>query len=234
MKKMLMSVLIVVVLLGLVGCAQPSAGEIVRSEKQRVTSPNVSEADLTMLVDGNGAFAFDMYQFLRKEDGNFFYSPYSISLALVMTYGGARGETAHQMADTLHFILPEERLHPAFNGLDIELGQRGEGAKGKDGKGFKLNIVNAIWGQKEYQFLDAFIDLLAENYGTELRTMDFASEPEESRVTINNWVSDQTEGRIEDLIPQGVINTLTRLLLTNAIYFSAAWQLHQDDVLCTS
>jgi len=209
---------------GLIACAQPVYGEVIQSEKQRVTSPDVNESDLATLVSGNNAFAFDVYQVLREEDGNLFYSPYSISLALAMTYAGARGETAQQMADTLHFILPQDRLHPAFNGLDIELARRGEGAKGKDGEGFRLNIVNAIWGQKDYEFLSEFLDLLAENYGAGLRILDFVSAPEESRITINNWVSDQTEGRIEDLIPQGLIDALTRLVLTNAIYFNAAWQ----------
>jgi len=229
MKKIFMSALIAIVLLGVTACTQPVAGEILRSEKQRATSPEVSETDLTTLVSGNSAFAFDLYQALREEEGNLFYSPYSISLALAMTYAGASGETAQQMADTLHFALSPDALHPAFNSLDIELGQRGEGAEGADGEGFRLNIVNAIWGQKDYQFLTTFLDVLAENYGAGLRLLDFINTPEESRITINNWVSDQTEGRIEDLIPQGVIDALTRLVLTNAIYFNAAWQYPFDE-----
>jgi len=127
------------------------------------------------------------------------------------------------MAKTLHFILPQDRLHPTFNGLDIELARRGEGAEGKDGEGFRLNIVNALWGQDEYGFLSEYLNVLAENYGAGLRLLDFRNAPEESRVTINDWVSDQTEDRVEDLIPQGVIDELTRLVLTNAIYFNAAW-----------
>ncbi|MDP3955293.1 MAG: serpin family protein, partial [bacterium] len=95
---------------------------------------------------------------------------------------------------------------------------------GKDDKGFRLHIVKAIWGQKDYKFLPEFLDLLAENYGTGLRVLDFIKETEPSRITINKWVSDQTEERIKDLIPQGAINELTRLVLTNAIYFNAAWQ----------
>lgn len=224
MKRTSIFVILLVVMLGLTACAQPVSGEVIRSEKQRLTSPDVNEVDLAALVDGNNAFAFDLYQALREEDDNLFYSPYSISLALAMTYAGARSETAQQMADTLCFSLPQDRLHPAFNSLDIEMAQRGEGAQGKDGEGFRLNIVNAIWGQKDYKFLAEFLDVLAEDYGAGLRILDFASAPEESRVTINNWVSDQTEGRIEDLIPQGLINALTRLVLTNAIYFNAAWQ----------
>ena len=224
MKKVFLCVLMVVVLLSSIGCAQPVAGEMIQSDKQRVTSPDVNEADRRTLADRNSTFAFDLYQALREEDGNLFYSPYSISLALVMTYAGARGETAQQMVDTLYFALDQDSLHPAFNSLDIELASRGKGAKGKDEEGFRLNIVNAIWGQRGYKFLSDFLDVLAENYGAGLRSLDFASSPEESRVTINNWISEQTEGRIQDLIPQGLIDVTTTLVLTNAIYFNAAWQ----------
>jgi len=225
MKKVFLCVLAVALLSGLVACAQPVVGgELIQSEKQRITSPEVGEADLTTLVSGNSAFAFGLYQALRDEDGNLFYSPYSISLALAMTYAGARGETAQQMADTLHFTLSQDRLHPAFNSLDLELGQRGQGAKGKDERGFRLNIVNAIWGQKDYHFLATFLDTLAENYGAGLRVLDFTEEPEKSRIVINDWVREETEGRIKDLLPPDSIDLLTRLVLTNAIYFNAAWQ----------
>ena len=240
MKKIFMSALMAIIMVGLVACTQPVAGPevkpepkpevrpvaaaIVQSEKLRVTSPKADEADLVTLVDGNSAFALDLYQELKEKDGNLFYSPYSISAALAMTYAGARGETEQQMADALNFDLPQNQLHPAFNLLDQELARRGEGAKGKDEEGFRLHVVNAIWGQKEYTFLPTFLDILAENYGAGLRILDFANAPEESRLTINNWVSDQTENRIKDLIPQGMIDIFTRLVLTNAIYFNAAWQ----------
>ena len=150
-NKVFQGVLMVALMLSLVACAPPAAGGLIQSEKQRVTSPDVSEGDLATLANGNSNFAFDLYQALREEEGNLFYSPHSISLALAMTYAGARNETEQQMADTLHFTLSQSRLHPAFNSLDLELGRRGEGAKGKDGKGFRLNIVNAIWGQKDYE-----------------------------------------------------------------------------------
>ena len=218
------------VLLSLVGCSSsggllPIASvSLAQSSKARLTSPNVAPSDLTDAASGNNAFAFDLYRSLRKEkaDGNLFYSPFSISLALAMTYAGARGQTEQQMGQTLHF-LPQSQLHPALNRLDLELAQRGKDAKGKDGKGFRLNIANAIWGQQGYRFLPAFLDLLAENYGSGLRLLDFAANPESARVTINNWISDQTEGKIKDLIPQGTLDKLTRLVLTNAIYFNAAW-----------
>jgi len=217
------SVFMLTLLVGLGACGQATGGDLLQSDEPRETAPDVGDTDLEALVEGNSAFAFDLYQQLRDEEGNLFYSPYSISLALAMTYGGARGETEAQMADALSFSLPQNQLHPAFNALALELESRGEGAEGKDGEGFRLNIVNAIWGQLDYEFLSDFLDLLAVNYGAGLRVLDYINSPEESRVTINDWVADQTEGRIEDLIPQGIISPMTRLVLTNAIYFNAAW-----------
>lgn len=224
MKKLILIVIAVVLVLGTASCTQTVYGEVLQSDKNRETSPDVSGVDLQALVSGNSAFAIDLYQELNKADGNLFYSPYSISLALAMTYAGAGGMTEQQMAETLHFILEQESLHPAFNSLDIELASRGEGAEGKDEEGFRLNIVNAIWGQKDYEFLSEYLDVLAENYGAGLRLLDFIQAPEDSRVTINDWVSEQTEGRIEELIKKGIISSITRLVLTNAIYFNAAWQ----------
>ena len=224
MKKIILFLLVSAIVFGIMGCAQAVSGEVLQSDKPRDTSPSVDEADLASLVAGNNAFAFDLYQALKQTDGNIFYSPYSISEALAMTYAGAHGETEESMSEALNFILSQEHLHPAFNSLDLQLKQRGEGAKGKDEEGFRLNVVNAIWGQKDYQFLDEYLDVLAQNYGAGLRIMDFINKAEESRITINNWVSEQTEERIKDLIPQGSVNESTRLVLTNAIYFNAAWR----------
>ena len=201
-----------------------ASGATLQSEKMRIVELEVSESDQTDLTDGNGAFAFDLYQKLKTSEGNLFYSPYSISAALAMTYAGASSTTAALMATALHFNLSQEKLHPAFNWLDSELAKRGEGAEGKDDEGFRLNVVNAIWGQKGYGFKVAFLDTLAENYGAGLRILDFISEPDKSRVTINDWVNEQTEKRIQNLIAPGGITPLTRLVLTNAIYFNAAWE----------
>ena len=195
----------------------------VKSAKAREAAPDVPASDVAELVAGNSSFAFDLYRVLAGSEGNFFYSPYSISAALAMTYAGARADTERDMAEALHFLLSQERLHPAFNGLDQELAGRGEGAEGKDDKGFRLNVVNAIWGQAGYRFLDEFLDVLAENYGAGLRVLDFATAPEAARLTINDWVAEQTEGRIKDLIPAGIVDATTRLVLTNAVYFNAAW-----------
>jgi serpin B len=230
--KGLIVMLVLVLLLPLIASiqmGQPVSGDVLQSDKERITSPDATSNEQALLVEGNSAFAFELYQALKGKEGNLFYSPYSISLALAMTYAGARGQTAQQMADTLQFMLEQDRLHPAFNWLDAELASRGEGAQGKDGEGFRLNVVNAIWGQNDYEFLPAFLDVLAENYGAGLRILDFINEAEKSRLTINEWVSDQTEGRIEDLIPQGAIDALTRLVLTNAIYFNAAWEYPFDE-----
>ncbi|NIN63792.1 MAG: serpin family protein [Anaerolineae bacterium] len=235
MKSLLLVAPLVLAVLGLVGCCtllgtpsdQVPSGGILRSKKPRVTSPDVAAADLAELVAGNSAFAFDLYQTIRGEEGNLFLSPYSISLALAMTYAGARGDTEQQMADTLHYSLPQGRLHPAFDALDLELASRAEGAEGQDGR-FRLNIANSIWGQTGYSFLAQFLDVLAQNYGAGLRVLDFVNEPEDSRVTINDWVSDETEAKIEDVLPPNSITPSSVLVLTNAIYFNAAW-LHPFD-----
>jgi serpin B len=221
--------LISAILIGtLAACSQTVSADVLKSDKPRET-PAVSQTDTAKLVEGNSTFAWDLYQILNKQEGNIFFSPYSISEALAMTYGGARGTTEQQMANALKFLMSQDLLHPAFNGLDQELAMRGQGAQGKDEKGFRLNVVNAIWGQKGYPFLSSYLDLLAQNYGAGLRVLDFAKSPEPSRQTINNWVSEQTEGKIQDLLPEGSITDLTRLVLTNAIYFNAAW-LHQFKV----
>ncbi len=225
MKKLVVVLLLMVVVsvIFLTQLPQPAIAEV-KSGKQRINLPDISPDDQALLVEGNTAFAFKLYQELVKaNEDNLFYSPYSVSLALAMAYAGAKGGTTQQMADTLEFLLDPEKLHPAFNWLDTVLASRGKGAQGKDEKGFRLNIVNAIWGQKDYEFLSTFLDVLAENYGAGLKILDFVTETERSRQTINKWVSDQTEGRIKDLIPQGAISPLTRLVLTNAIYFNAAW-----------
>jgi serpin B len=198
--------------------------KVLHSEMQRDTSPDVLPADLEELVAGNRAFAADFYQAVRDRDGNLFYSPYSLSTALAMTYAGARENTAIQMADVLHLSLPQERLPPAFNALDLELASRGSQSGGADEpQPFQLSVANSLWAQYDYPFLAEFMDLLARNYGAGLRLADFASSPEPARQEINDWVYRETQEKISDLIPEGAIDELTRLVLANAIYFKADW-----------
>ncbi len=204
------------------GCASPAKGAVLQSDKPRLAS-DATGAETAELVAGNSAFAFDLYQALRQDAaGNLFYSPHSISLALAMTYAGARGETEKQMATTLHYTLPQEQLHSAFNSLDATLAGYSD-PENEDA--FRLNIANAIWGQDGYEFLPPFLDTLAENYGAGLRTVDYINATEAARQTINDWVSDETEKKIQDLIPPGTLDSLVRLVLTNAIYFNGKWVL---------
>ncbi len=216
------------------GEAQPTPGtsEGGQLEPSPVPSTSTGTADIPSLVKGNNAFALALFEVLRSEKGNLFFSPYSISAALAMTYAGARGETELQMAKALQFALPQAKLHPAFQALGAELAKRGEGAKASDGKGFRLNIVNALWGQEGYQFLQAYLDLLSAFYGAGMERVDY-SQPDKARALINDWVSKQTEERIQDLIPEGGVNELTRLVLTNAIYFNAAWATQFDEAYTT-
>ena len=217
----------------LASCAPGPIGDpdVIRSKETRDTAPSVADADLAELVRGNNAFALDLYHAWRERGGNLFYSPYSVSVALAMTYAGARGETEQQMKEALHFTLEQEALHAALNALDQELARRAQGAREETGTPFELNIANSIWGQEGYEFLDRFLDLLAQNYGAGLRLTDFVKDPEGSRRAVNDWVSEETKDRIKDLIPQGVIDSLTRLVLANAIYFKASWAHPFDESL---
>lgn len=206
-------------------CSDPEkAGCVIRSDKQRIQSPDVPAADQTALVKGNSGFALDLYQQIRDKPGNLFYSPFSISMALAMTWAGAKNETESAMAGTLRFTLPQDKLHPAFNWLDLELGSRGKNAKASDGKGFRLNVVNALWGQIGYNFEAPFLDTLGVNYDAGMRIVDFQKDPQGSADLINGWVKTETEGKIDKLVPVEAISDATVLILTNAIYFNAAWK----------
>jgi len=204
---------------------------VAASDLERDLDSEVSDSDYETLLEGNLRFALDLYQQLRSEEtGNLFYSPYSISVALAMTWAGARGNTADEMADVLHFALEQEELHPAFNKLDLYLTSLGQETEDEE---FILSIENAIWGEETYTFLDDFLDLLAVNYGAAMNLLDFLSHPDESREIINQWVEDQTNGKIEDLLPENSIGPDTALVLTNAIYFYGSW-LYQFDEEFTS
>jgi serpin B len=199
------------------------AGCVVVSEEQRIQSPDVPSADASALVSGNTNFAFELYQQLSSEPGNLFYSPYSISAALAMTWAGARGQTETDMAATLDFKLPQAQLHPAFNQLDQALMSRGKDAKGSDGQPFRLRVANALWGQINYPFEQPFLDVLGENYGAGMHVVDFEGNTSKAIDLINTWVDTNTEGKIKELVNEMSVDTSTRLVLTNAIYFNASW-----------
>src|SRR5919199_433478 len=170
------------------------------------------------VVKGNNAFALDLYRQLGNQPGNLFVSPYSLSTALAMTYAGARGQTATEMSKVLHFTLGQEDLHPAFAALKAQLD-----AQKQQGEGIQLKMANRLWGQKGYDFLKPFKQLTQDSYGAALEEVDFSGDTEQARRTINQWVAQQTQEKIQDLIPPGILNSLTRIVLTNGIYFKGSW-----------
>jgi serpin B len=173
--------------------------------------------DVAVVVKGNNEFALALYDRLRERDGNLFFSPYSISNALAMTAAGARGETLDQMTKTLRLEVDQAKRDLAFQGLIDALNGKPED------RTFQLSVANALWGQKGYHFLPEFLKLTETNYRAGLRQVDFAGDSEKARQTINHWVEEKTQDKIKDLLAPGVIDGATRLVLTNAIYFKAAW-----------
>lgn len=187
-------------------------------------SPEAQE-DVASLVAGNTAFALDLYHQLRQgTDGNLLVSPYSISLALAMAFAGARGETADQMSKVLQF--PDPDVHDAFAALTDDLLTRGniepDEDQGQVANG--LRIANALWGEQTFPFSADFAARLEASYGAGLQETDFAGAPDVARGEINAWVEEQTEDRIQDIVPAGAIDPRTRLVLANAIYFYGSWR----------
>ncbi len=180
----------------------------------QVQSP---EAPPSEVVASMNHFAWDLYSRLAgQSQENLFLSPASISTALVMTYAGARENTATQMAEVLH--LPASRVHEGFGAMVRYLNHLGSQ------EDLELSMANALWAQQGYPFLTEFTELLDTRYDAGLRLVDFAGETEAARQTINEWVEEQTNEKIQDLIPRGVLSGDTRLVLTNAIYFLGNWQ----------
>jgi serpin B len=199
------------------------------AQKAREMNP---DENTSLVALGNNRFALQLYQKLRDSEGNLFFSPYSISTALAMTYAGARGQTQEQMAQvlclpTLKAVLetlgadrppmsPEEFAR-VFAGIIKDLNVRG----GR--KTYELRVANALWGQKDYEFLASFVKLVEDQYGGHLERVDFVAAAEKARRTINAWVEKQTNDKIKDLISPGALDAMTRLVLTNAIYFKGNW-----------
>jgi len=167
------------------------------------------------VVEANNKFALDFYSNINeKEEGNIFYSPYSISTALAMTYEGARGQTAEEMQSVFYF--PDDdvrrsnfaRIYNQLNPANVP---------------YQLSTANSLWAQEDYVFLDEYFNVTEKYYGGKVTNLDFIGKTEKSRQTINTWVEDQTNDKIKDLFPQGMIRPDTRLVLTNAIYFKGMW-----------
>lgn len=184
-----------------------------------------------MIVRANNSFAIQLYGRLCDRQGNLFCSPYSISTALAMACAGAQGQTERQMIKAMRFpviageqppatsksLMLRKRFHQQFGAIIKNLNNRA--AKGA----YELSVANALWGQKGSHFLKEFTDLVEKDYDGHLNEVDFIGATEAARKTINTWVEEQTKDKIKDLIPPGSLDRLTRLVLTNAIYFKGNW-----------
>lgn len=194
----------------------PSASASVTATAPAAT--DVPPADVAERTKSNNAFGLALYTKLSGEKGDLFFAPASLSTALAMTYAGARGATADEMAKALRITLEPERLHRAFGAWVRDLSGSTKTA------GVELRASNRLWGQKGYEFLSPFVTLLNDRYGAGFEELDFLGNAEASRAAINQWTQSKTEDKIKDLLAPGVIKPNTKLVLTNAIYFKGAWE----------
>jgi len=219
---------LVVVLLAavVVGSQLPAVSDWLSGTTAKEDVPVLDDSGATAssveaTVDACNGFAFDLYGRYSVDEGNILFSPYSISTALSMTYEGARGETAEEMEAVFGFLEdPSERLPSVariYNTLNEE------------GRDYALHTVNALWIQRDYPVQEDYIDAIVSYYGGDVNALDFVAEPDESRVTINDWVEERTNDRIKDLFPSGSIDADVRLVLTNAIYFKGDWLYEFDE-----
>ncbi len=182
----------------------------------KVQTPQIDEAITKTIVAGNNRFCFNLYQSLsEKESGNIFYSPFSISMALAMLYEGAKGWVAQEIEDVFQFPVDARTRHESFKALHQQLNKKG--AK------YKLSIANALWIQKDYPILAQYLKTIETYYSGYATNLDFIGAIEQARKTINKWVEEKTNDKIKDLFPPGSLNTQSRLVITNAIYFKGTW-----------
>jgi serpin B len=201
----------------------PAGVELLRSSLEREQSPAVSPAELTQAGQDSRDFALAMYaQSASGSDGDVFISPYSISVALAMTYAGARAETRSEMMSALHFGLPEPQLHAAWNATGRALESRADQLVSEEstGEGLQLDITNAVFMLQGFRPLEPFLDTLAQHYGAGIYAAK--GDPEKIRVSINDWTAERTHDRIQDLLPPMSLDAAV-LVLLNAIYFKASW-----------
>ncbi len=172
-------------------------------------------SDVEKVVEGSNEFALALFsEVAHKVPGDLFMSPSSISLAMAMTFAGASGQTAVEMARTLRFSLPDERLHDAFHELQ-QATRTG---------GIELHVANRLWGQRGYGYHPQFMETCRDKYGAELAEVDFKQSSRLAARRINLWVKEQTAGKICDLVPLDSLDAMSRLVLTNAIYFLGCWE----------
>lgn len=172
---------------------------------------------MEQLSSANTLFALDLFRTLNESSptGNIFFSPFSISSALAMVFLGAKGNTAAQLSKTFHFDSVED-VHSRFQSLNAEVSRRGAS--------HTLKVANRLYGEKTYNFLAEFLASTLKMYGADLAPVDFQHASEDARKEINQWVKGQTEGKIPELLAEGVVDNMTKLVLVNAIYFKGMWE----------
>lgn len=206
------------------GCTGMAPEHPVPSTTVMPTAAGPASAAAGAVADATTQFACDLYSQLAADPGNaesnLFFSPFSLSSALAITYEGARGTTADEIRSVLHFPDDSAILREGFLDINAEL-NAGDAS-------YTLRTANALWAEKTYGFLPAYISTAETWYGAKTTNLDFITAPDESRGTINRWVEEQTEDKIKDLLPAGSITPITRLVITNAIYFKGDWVLQFD------
>ena len=206
----------------------PRVQAVLARGEARYTVADVDDALLLDLVDGNTEFALALLRELSGEGDNLVMSPHSIAGALSMAYAGASGETAAQIERTLEMAVQAADYHDARNELTDRITRARSPRPEDDRVPLQLSIVNALWGQRGFGFESDFLDVLSRSYDAGVRLVDFVADPAGATAQINDWVEEETAGRIEDLIPPGALNSDTRVVLTNAIWFKANWLLQFD------
>lgn len=188
------------------------------------TIPAIPGSEPTV-VDANNRFALDLYTRLADDpahrNDNLFFSPFSISSALAITYEGARGTTAEEIRSVFHY--PENQSVMGSGFAEVIAGMNSKT------KAYTLQTANALWAEETYPFLAEYTSAAEHYYSAKTNNLDFVHAPEDSRVTINRWVEEQTEERIKNLLQPGSINPATRLVITNAIYFKGTWVKQFDE-----
>lgn len=219
-----LSAMTVILLIIVSGCLAENSALLLEAQ------PITDEHAVQNLVKGNNEFAMDLYEKVCdiQESDNIFFSPYSISSALGMTYNGARGQTAVDMALVLHFTLPVEAVNRAFHSLTETLSS-GDLLGAESGHPFTLSISNGLWVQNGFSLLEDYVAEVTRYYSAAVRNLDFIDDSEHSREIINDWVAESTMNKIMDLIPPGVLKEDTRVVLTNAVYFKASWRRPFDE-----